>query len=68
MSIGTRVYVHDTATVSIKKCLADKGGGTVHRQLGHCHNRRQGRHCDPVLLRRQRSTHSRPDRGGRMTN
>ena len=25
MSIGTRVYVHDTATVSIKKCLADKG-------------------------------------------
>lgn len=24
MSIGTRVYVHDTATVSIKKCLADK--------------------------------------------
>ena len=25
MSISTRVYVHDTATVSIKKCLADKG-------------------------------------------
>ena len=25
MSIGTRVYVHATATVSIKKCLADKG-------------------------------------------
>jgi hypothetical protein len=25
MSIGTRVYIHDTATISIKKCLADKG-------------------------------------------
>ena len=24
MSIGTRVYIHDTATISIKKYLADK--------------------------------------------
>jgi hypothetical protein len=56
MSIGTRVYIHDTATQHQE--MFSRQEGTVQRQLGHCHNRRQGRHCDPVLLRRQRSTHS----------
>ena len=25
MSIGTSIFVHDTATISIKKCLSDEG-------------------------------------------